>query len=35
MHGRYIRHRDSSLSVDPHTNTDLFRQDSSFTAIAP
>ncbi|WP_202919319.1 glycoside hydrolase family 43 protein [Saccharothrix deserti] len=33
--GRYIRHRDYSLWVDPHTNTDLFRQDSSFTAIAP
>jgi hypothetical protein len=33
--GRYIRHRGFELWADLTTNTDLFRNDSSFTAVAP
>jgi hypothetical protein len=33
--GRYLRHRDFQLWVDPYQNTQLFHADSSFTITAP
>lgn len=32
--GRYIRHRDYQLWVDPYEDSDLFRSDRSFTAVS-
>lgn len=33
--GRYLRHYNYALRVDPYQNTETFLADSSFTVVSP
>ena len=33
--GRYLRHQNFQLKLDPYQNSDLYRADSAFRFVAP